>query len=106
MPYKSDAQRRFFHSAGAKKAGISAETIARWDKESKGKALPERAGNTQYPVVPAVPPHGSLDPIQDTIDGISGDVPTSHLGPAIAGTSDSQVETTPITAYRGSVKGY
>ncbi|MDD5394956.1 MAG: hypothetical protein PHE17_18210 [Thiothrix sp.] len=39
MPYKSDAQRRFFHSAGAAKAGISKKTVKEWDKVSKGKAL-------------------------------------------------------------------
>jgi len=43
MPYKSDAQRRFFHSAGAKKAGISEKTIKEYDKASKGKKLPEKA---------------------------------------------------------------
>lgn len=42
MPYKSDAQRRFFHSAGAKRAGISKKTIKEFDKESKGKKLPEK----------------------------------------------------------------
>ena len=42
MPYKSDAQRRFFHSAGAKKAGLTPEEVAKWDVESKGqKNLPE-----------------------------------------------------------------
>lgn len=42
MPYKSDAQRRFFHSARAKKAGISKETVKEFDTASKGKKLPER----------------------------------------------------------------
>ena len=36
MPYKSEAQRRFFHSEGAKKAGISKAEVKKWDKESKG----------------------------------------------------------------------
>jgi hypothetical protein len=39
MPYKSDAQRKFFHSAGAKKAGITEADVKKWDKESKGKKL-------------------------------------------------------------------
>lgn len=43
MPYKSDAQRRFFHSAGAEKAGISKETVKEYDKASKGKKLPKFA---------------------------------------------------------------
>ena len=42
MPYKSDAQRRFFHSEGAKKAGISKATVDKYDKESKGKKIPEK----------------------------------------------------------------
>ena len=41
MPYVSDAQRRFFHSAGAKKAGISKATVEEFDSASKGKKLPE-----------------------------------------------------------------
>lgn len=43
MPYKSDAQRRFFHSKGASKAGISKKTVEEYDKKSKGKKLPECA---------------------------------------------------------------
>lgn len=41
MPYASAKQRAFFHSAGAKKAGISAKTVAEFDRASKGKKLPE-----------------------------------------------------------------
>lgn len=42
MPYKSEAQRKFFHSAGAKKAGITPKDVMKWDKESKGqKNLPK-----------------------------------------------------------------
>lgn len=44
MVYKSDAQRRFFHSAGAKKAGISKKTVAEFDSKSKGAKLPEHVG--------------------------------------------------------------
>lgn len=43
MPYVSDRQRRFFHSKGAKKAGITAADVAKWDAESKGKKTPETA---------------------------------------------------------------
>lgn len=43
MPYKSAAQRRFFHSAGAKKAGITAADVRHFDEASKGKKLPPRA---------------------------------------------------------------
>lgn len=49
MPYKSDAQRRFFHSAGAKAAGISEKTVKEFDKASKGKKLPEKIGKTKSP---------------------------------------------------------
>jgi hypothetical protein len=42
MPYASDAQRRFFHSAGAAKAGITAKDVAEWDNASRGKKLPKR----------------------------------------------------------------
>lgn len=41
MPYLSDAQRRFFHSAGAKKAGISPKTVKEFDNASRGMKLPE-----------------------------------------------------------------
>ena len=41
MPYASDKQRAFFHTATARKAGISAKTVAEFDKASKGKKLPE-----------------------------------------------------------------
>lgn len=64
-----------------------------------------RAGNTTHAVVPAQAPHGSLDPIQDTIEGISAPVPTSSY-PEVAGTNTSQVQSTPITAYRGSAGNY
>lgn len=42
MPYKSEAQRRFFHSKGAIKAGISKKTVKEFDKASKGKKLPKK----------------------------------------------------------------
>ena len=43
MPYKSQAQQRFFHSAGAKAAGLTDADVAEWDQTSKGMNLPERA---------------------------------------------------------------
>jgi hypothetical protein len=42
MPYKSDAQRRFFHTDTAKKAGITTKEVDEFDKASKGKKLPEK----------------------------------------------------------------
>ena len=42
MPYASDAQRRFFHTASAKKAGITAAEVKDFDKASKGMSLPEK----------------------------------------------------------------
>lgn len=43
MPYVSDAQRRFFHSPGAKKAGITSSEVSEFDSASKGMKLPKRA---------------------------------------------------------------
>jgi hypothetical protein len=47
MPYVSEAQRRFFHSKGAKKAGISAATVKEYDEASRGKKLPEKVSSKQ-----------------------------------------------------------
>lgn len=41
MPYKSDAQRRYFHAA-EERGEISHKTVKEFDKASKGKKLPER----------------------------------------------------------------
>ena len=41
MPYKSDAQRRFFHYAESK-GKIYPKTVKEFDKASKGKDLPEK----------------------------------------------------------------
>lgn len=43
MPYRSDQQRKFFHSPGAVKAGIKPSTVKEFDKESKGLKLPKLA---------------------------------------------------------------
>jgi len=42
MPYKSEAQRRYFHAA-EKRGEISHATVEEFDKASKGKKLPEKA---------------------------------------------------------------
>lgn len=44
MVYKSNAQRRFFHSKAGKMAGITKKDIMKYDRLSKGKKLPERVG--------------------------------------------------------------
>ena len=43
MPYKSEAQRRYFHANQDKlqKQGVD---VHEWDEASKGKKLPERKG--------------------------------------------------------------
>lgn len=41
MPYKSDAQRRYFHAA-LKRGEIKPSVVKEYDKESKGKDLPEK----------------------------------------------------------------
>lgn len=41
MPYKSDAQRKFFHTDTARKKGITPEMVEEYDQASKGKKLPE-----------------------------------------------------------------
>lgn len=41
MPYKSDQQRKFFHSLGAKKAGITKSEVKEFDESSKGMKLPK-----------------------------------------------------------------
>lgn len=41
-PYKSVKQERFFHTATARKKGISAATVAEFDAASKGLRLPKK----------------------------------------------------------------
>lgn len=36
MPYKSDAQRKFFHTKTAKRKGISKNMVKEFDQASKG----------------------------------------------------------------------
>lgn len=42
MPYKSDVQRKFFHTDTAKTQGITPETVKEFDTASKGMKLPKR----------------------------------------------------------------
>lgn len=44
MPYKSDAQRKFFHTPTARKKGISASTVKEFDNASRGMSLPKKVG--------------------------------------------------------------
>lgn len=57
MPYKSDAQRRFFHSEGAVKAGISKATVKEFDKASKGKSIPEKVKTEDQKFVERMKPY-------------------------------------------------
>ena len=41
MPYKSDVQRRKFHAL-LQRGEIPVQTVAEYDRASKGKRLPER----------------------------------------------------------------
>lgn len=41
-PYKSEAQRKKMH-AMAGRGEISRDTVAEWDRKSRGKKLPKRA---------------------------------------------------------------
>ncbi len=42
MPYKSEKQRKFFHTQTAKTKGITPKMVKEFDRESKGKKLPEK----------------------------------------------------------------
>jgi hypothetical protein len=42
MPYKSDAQRRWAHTAAGKKALGGEAGVHEWDEATKGKKLPEK----------------------------------------------------------------
>lgn len=54
MPYKSDAQRRFFHTDTAKKAGISSKTVKEFDTASKGLKLPKKKKSKAKQIMQAV----------------------------------------------------
>lgn len=42
MPYKSDAQRKWAHTAAGTKALGGKSAVHEWDTASKGKKLPEK----------------------------------------------------------------
>ena len=42
MPYKSNNQRRFFHTKAVEEEGIKKKTTEKSDKENKGVDLPEK----------------------------------------------------------------
>ena len=49
MPYVSDAQRRFFHSSGAAKAGLTKSDVKHWDEASRGQnGLPEHVAKKKH----------------------------------------------------------
>jgi len=47
MPYRSDAQRRWAHTAEGKKALGGKAAVHEWDEATKGKKLPEKVGKTE-----------------------------------------------------------
>ena len=44
MPYRSKAQARWAHTPAGKKALGGKEAVEEWDRETKGRKLPERVG--------------------------------------------------------------
>ena len=48
-PYKSEKQRRFFHTDTARKKGIKPETVEEFDEASKGMNLPEKSKKKRKP---------------------------------------------------------
>ncbi len=42
MPYRSKAQARWAHTPAGRKALGGSEAVKEWDRETKGKKLPER----------------------------------------------------------------
>lgn len=44
MPYKSEAQRRWAHTEKGIKALGGKKNVEEWDRESKGKKMPEKVG--------------------------------------------------------------
>lgn len=54
MPYKSDAQRKFFHTDTAKAKGITKATVNEFDEASKGMKLPKRKNKAAKSIMQAV----------------------------------------------------
>lgn len=65
MPYKSDAQRKFFHTDTAKKAGITGAEVKEFDTASKGKELPEHTKKMADGGVTSGNPSELDKPVQD-----------------------------------------
>jgi len=42
MPWKSDQQRKWGHTAAGLKALGGSAKVAEWDRESKGKSMPKK----------------------------------------------------------------
>ena len=42
MPYKSEAQRKFFHTETARKKGITPQMVSEYDDASRGETLPKK----------------------------------------------------------------
>lgn len=47
MPFKSNAQRKFFHAA-EERGEISKKTVDEFDKSSKGRQLPEYVKGSKF----------------------------------------------------------
>lgn len=47
MPYKSDAQRGYFHANEGKKKGITKAVVKEYDEASKGLKLPKKVKKTK-----------------------------------------------------------
>ncbi len=47
MPYKSDKQRKFFHTKTAKRKGITEAMVHEFDQASKGKTLIPKVKKTK-----------------------------------------------------------
>lgn len=54
MPYKSEAQRKFFHTQTAKDKGISDKTVKEFDEASKGMKLPKRKKKAGKAIIQAI----------------------------------------------------
>lgn len=54
-PYQSEAQRRWAHTEAGTKALGGKEKVKHWDKETKGKDLPEKVGKAEMPAGAAQP---------------------------------------------------
>lgn len=49
MPYRSDAQRKWAHTAAGAKALGGKGKVREWDQASKGMKLPAKIGSTRQP---------------------------------------------------------